>query len=309
MKIAVTGGAGFIGSNIVDEFIRLGHNVVVIDDLSTGRKDFINKKAKFYQVDITNKERIKKIFAEEKPDILNHHAAQISVRISVKNPLLDANINIIGLLNLLEACKLNGTKKVIFASSGGAIYGDAQKIPTPEDYEPKKPLSAYGVSKYSSEIYLQYYYLTFGIAFIALRYSNVFGPRQNPHGEAGVVAIFAKKLLNGEKPLINGDGKQTRDYIYVGDIVLSNVKALSSDFIGAVNVATSKETNVIDLLAMLKKITQKKIKEQFGPAKKGEQIRSCLDIKKAEKTLKFTPQVSLMEGLQKTVDYFQERRT
>lgn len=303
----VTGGAGFIGSNVVDEYIRLGHQVVIIDDLSSGKKEYINKNATFYQADIQKRIEVEKIFQKEKPEVLNHHAAQMSVRKSVEDPLLDANINIIGLLNLLEESKKNKLKKVIFASSGGAIYGDAKKIPTAEEYEPKIPLSPYGIAKYSSELYLQYYFLNFTVPYIALRYSNVYGPRQNPDGEAGVVAIFAKKLLNNDKPVINGDGKQTRDYIYVEDVVKANVNALKKDFVGPVNVATSIETDVQSIFTMLSSINNSNIKPILGPSKKGEQKRSCLDIKKAKTVLEWSPEITVKEGLAQTINFFRSK--
>lgn len=303
----VTGGAGFIGSNIVDDFIKLGHQVVVVDDLSSGKKEFINPKAKFYQIDIRKREDLKAIFTKEKPEILNHQAAQISVRKSVEDPHFDAEINILGLINLLEEVKENGIKKVIFASSGGAIYGDAKTIPTPEDYEPKIPLSPYGVTKLTSEFYLQYYFSNFKIPYISLRYANVYGPRQNPDGEAGVVAIFSKKLLKNIPPTINGDGKQTRDYIFVGDVVDANIKALTSNFVGLVNIATGKETDVITIFNKLVNMVGVKINPIFGPAKQGEQKKSCLKIDRAKKVLSWTPEVNLEQGLRKTIDYFRTR--
>ena len=232
MKILVTGGAGFIASHIVDAYIGKGHQVFVVDDLSSGRREFVNPKAKFYQADIRDSKKIHEIFVKEKPEIVNHHAAQISVRNSVEDPINDAEINLLGLLNLLEEGRTVGVKKVIFASSGGVVYGEAKKLPTPENYHPLQPLSPYGVTKLASEYYLNFYRETYGIQSIALRYSNVYGPRQNPHGEAGVVAIFALKLLKDEVPIINGDGLQTRDYVYVGDVVSANLKSLEAKISG-----------------------------------------------------------------------------
>lgn len=304
MKILITGGAGFIASHIADAYIKAGHAVVVIDNLSSGKKEFLNKKLKFYNLDIRIKDAVRQVIKNERPDVINHHAAQISVRTSVENPSLDAQINIEGLLNLLDASMEFRVQKAIFASSGGVVYGDANLIPTPEGYVPLQPLSPYGVSKLSSELYLYFFWKTYKISYIALRYSNVYGPRQNPHGEAGVVAIFSQKLLNGQRPVINGDGRQTRDYIYVEDVVRANIAALESSYVGAVNIATGKETNVVDIFQNLKKITKSNIDPSFGPPKKGEQMKSCLNISLAREKLKWRPKVSLYDGLQKTVDYF-----
>lgn len=308
MKILVTGGAGFIGSNIVDEYVKLGHSVVVVDDLSTGKKNFINKKAVFYSADIRDLEKIAKIFEKEKPEVLNHQAAQISVRDSVQNPRNDAEINIIGLINLLQSGVKTGLKKVIFASSGGVVYGEALRLPTPESYTPLLPLSPYGVTKLASEYYLHFYYQTYKIVCLALRYSNVYGPRQNPHGEAGVVAIFSKKLLAGETPIINGDGLQTRDYVFVGDVAAANVKALNYTACGSFNIGTGCETNVIEIFGKLRKISGNDILAKHGPAKAGEQKRSCLDASLAKKLLGWSPATSLERGLAKTLDYFRNEQ-
>lgn len=306
MKILVTGGAGFIASHIVDAYIAGGHEVVIIDNLSKGKENFISSKAKFYKADIRNKDGIDEIFSKEKPEVLNHHAAQISVRESVADPANDAQINILGLLNLLEAGRKNGLKKVIFASSGGAVYGESGKYPTPENYLPLMPLSPYGVSKLTSEYFLNYYHDTYGIDYLALRYGNVYGPRQNPHGEAGVVAIFTLKLLNGETPIINGDGLQTRDYVYVGDVVSANEKALISSETGAFNIGTGKETNVVEIYDNLKIVIGTDISAKHGSGKPGEQKRSCLNVNLAQKILGWKAKVELKDGLKKTVEYFQK---
>lgn len=306
MKILVTGGAGFIASHIVDAYISDGHEVVVLDDLSTGKKEFVNSKARFYQVDIRSREEIETIIKKEKPDVINHHAAQISVRNSVEDPRNDLEVNLIGLLNLLESAKKTGLKKFIFASSGGVVYGEANILPTPESYTPLTPQSPYGVTKLASEYYLNYFYQSFKIPFIALRYGNVYGPRQNPHGEAGVVAIFTMKLLKGETPIINGDGKQTRDYVYVGDIVEANRKALISDKIGAYNIGTSKETDVIEIFDILQKLTGSNLEPKHGPAKSGEQQRSCLDSTMAKNLMDWQAKTGLAKGLKQTVAYFKK---
>lgn len=308
MKIIVTGGAGFIASHIVDSYIKLGHSVVIVDDLSSGKRSFLNKRAKFYHQDIGDFKKIEEIFAKEKPDIVNHHAAQISVRKSVEDPLYDAQVNIIGLLNILEAGRKSGVKKIIFASSGGVVYGDAKKLPTAESYVPLQPSSPYGVSKLTSEYYLNYYHQSTAVDYIALRYSNVYGPRQNPHGEAGVVAIFSRKLLRGLVPIVNGDGLQTRDYVYVEDVVAANISALEKKFIGGVNIATGIETNVLQIYEGIEAWVKSGIRPKHGMAKPGEQKRSCLDIKLAEKVLHWKPRYSLTDGLKKTVDYFRETK-
>ncbi|OGG12827.1 UDP-glucose 4-epimerase [Candidatus Gottesmanbacteria bacterium RIFCSPHIGHO2_02_FULL_39_11] len=304
MKILVTGGAGFIASHIADRYIEKGHSVVVLDNLSSGKREYVHPKAVFYQCDIRKYEEVERVISCEKPEIINHHAAQISVRKSVEDPPFDAEVNLVGLLNLLEAGRKNGLKKVVFASSGGVVYGDAQVLPTPEDYTPLQPLSPYGVAKLASEYYLFFYKRTYGISFVALRYGNVYGPRQNPHGEAGVVAIFSKKLIKGESPTINGDGKQTRDYVYVEDVVHANVLALASSAEGAFNIGTGQESNVLTIFSTLKDILKSSLTPIHGPAKQGEQKRSCLNNSKAKKQIKWTPQFTLQDGLERTVDYF-----
>jgi UDP-glucose 4-epimerase len=227
MKILVTGGAGFIGSHVVDAYLELGHEVVVVDNLSSGSIENLNPKAKFYKMDIRDSD-IEDLFKNEKPDIVNHHAAQMDVRKSVEDPIYDADVNIIGSLNLLQNCIRYGVKKFIFASTGGAIYGEQDYFPADEEH-PTRPLSPYGVAKLTVEKYLYFYKEVHGLNYVVLRYANIYGPRQNPHGEAGVVAIFTSKMLKGEQPVINGDGFQTRDYTFVGDVVRANVLALNYD--------------------------------------------------------------------------------
>ncbi|MBM3282887.1 NAD-dependent epimerase/dehydratase family protein [Candidatus Gottesmanbacteria bacterium] len=306
MRILVTGGAGFIASHIVDAYISVGNRVVVIDNLSSGKKQFINNKAKFYQIDIRNETAVKEIINKEKPEIINHHAAQISVRSSVEEPMNDLEINLFGLLNLIESSKRIGLKKFIFASSGGVVYGEAKILPTSEDYHPLTPLSPYGVTKLTSELYLQYYYQTSNIPYVALRYGNVYGPRQNPHGEAGVVAIFAKKMLKGETPTINGDGKQTRDYVYIKDVVRANSSALQARGSGSLNIGTGIQTNVIAIFKHLQGILKTNLKVKYGPAKIGEQRNSCLDCQMAQRVLGWNAKVDLKNGLKETVEYFQQ---
>lgn len=304
MKIVVTGGAGFIASHIVDAYIKGGHELFVIDDLSTGQRRNLNPNAKFYRLDIADTQAAK-LIEEIKPDVLNHHAAQMDVRRSVADPTFDARINIIGFVNLLETCKNVGVKKVIFSSSGGAVYGDREPIPATEKHE-TLPLSPYGVSKLTGELYLGYYYMAFGLPYVALRYANVYGPRQSTQGEAGVVAIFISQLLAGKNPVINGDGKQTRDYVFVGDVVGANLAALDSKHVGAVNIGTGKETDVVTICRVLHEGVGSRVEALHGPAKLGEQRRSCLEASLAGQVLGWSPEVDLKEGLEKTIAYYRE---
>jgi len=304
MKILVTGGAGFIGSNLVDALINVGHDVCVVDNLSTGQKENLNAKAKLFEMDIADK-KLSEVFDREKPEAVFHLAAQIDVRKSVADPVADAQINILGSINLLENCKKFGVKKFIFSSTGGAIYGDADIIPTPETYE-QKPISPYGICKLSVEKYLHYYHVVFGLPYIILRYANVYGPRQNFQGEAGVVAIFCSKLLAGNQPTIWGAGKQTRDYVFVGDVVAANLAALKSDKVDIYNVGTSVETDVNQLAEEIKKNISTDLEFSYGEAKVGEQQRSCLDYSKIKKELGWEPKVKLIEGIKKTVEWFEK---
>ncbi len=307
MKILITGGAGFIGSHITDRYLALGHEVVIIDNFASGKKENLNPKAKLYEVDIRDKKAVAQVFAQEKPEVLNHHAAQMDVRKSVADPIYDAEVNILGLLNLLDAGVKNSLKKVIFASSGGVVYGDATVLPTPEDYEPKRPLSPYGVAKLTSEHYLYFYHKNFSLPYVALRYANVYGPRQDPFGEAGVVAIFTQKLLRREQPVINGDGKQTRDYVYVGDVVEANVLALEKEVNDGINIGTAKETSVNELFRLLVNLAETKFSEVHGPPKPGEQKRSVLNPALAQKLLGWQAKTSLEQGLKETVNFFRNK--
>ena len=305
MKILVTGGAGFIASHVADAFVAAGHDVSIIDDLSSGKRENLNPKAKFYRLDIQDP-AVDEVFRNERPDVLCHHAAQMDVRRSVADPLFDARANILGLLNLMEHGRRNGLKRVLFSSTGGAIYGEQDVFPCSETHK-TEPMSPYGVAKLASERYLFFYSVTYGIPYVALRYANVFGPRQNPHGEAGVIAIFTEKLLRGEQPIINGAGTQTRDYVYIGDVVRANVAALQCDFAGAVNLGTGVETDVNTLFRHLRAICGSSATEQHGPAKPGEQQRSSIDNGLARRVLNWTPQLSLENGLRETVKFFRAR--
>jgi UDP-glucose 4-epimerase len=302
MKIVVTGGAGFIASHIVDAYLARGHEVHVLDDFSTGQKSNLNASATLHRIDIADG-KVVKLIEELKPDALSHHAAQMDVRHSVADPTFDARVNILGFINLLEGCKNAGVKKVTFASSGGAVYGEQEIFPAPESHL-TQPASPYGVSKRAGELYLSYYHQAFGLPYIALRYANVYGPRQSAHGEAGVVAIFVSLLLSGETPLINGDGRQTRDYVYVGDVVAANVAALESPFVGPINIGTGVETDVMTIFEHLCTAVGSKVKAQHGPAKIGEQRRSCLDTRRAGDILGWRPQVALADGLKRTADFY-----
>jgi len=299
MKILITGGAGFIGSHLTDKLIKTGHNVVVVDNLSTGKRENLNPRAKFYKIDICNS-KISQIFKKEKPEVVFHYAAQINVRKSVAEPIKDAKINILGSLNILENSQKYKVKKIIFTSTGGAIYGEADIIPTPETY-PENPLSPYGIAKLTVEKYLDYYYKIFGLSFISLRLANVYGPRQNSKGESGVVAIFYDKLLNKQQPIINGNGQQTRDYIFVDDVIEANFLALQKNKVGIFNVGTGIETSVNEIFQKIKKVTKSNLKAIYKPAKKGDLERSCLDCSKIKKQLGWQPKHNLDKGLEKTV--------
>jgi UDP-glucose 4-epimerase len=302
MKILVTGGAGFIESHLIDRLIKEGHKVVVVDNLSTGKKENLNKKAKFYKIDICSS-KINQIFKKEKPDIVFHFAAQIDLRKSVEDPIGDAKINILGSLNLLENCKKYKVKKFIFASTGGAIYGDAKIIPTPENY-PEFPLSPYGIEKLATDKYLNYYYKVFNIPFISLRLANIYGPRQNSKGEAGVIAIFCDKMIGKGQPIIHGAGKATRDFVYVDDVVEAAILAMKSGKTGIYNIGTGKETDINTIFRKLKKLLGSNCKEVHGSAKPGEQKRSCLDYGKAKRELGWQPRYNLEKGLKETVEWF-----
>jgi len=302
VKIVVTGGAGFIGSNIVDAYLEQGHEVHILDDLSTGQRSNLNAKAELHEVDIADPRAARSV-ESIKPDVLSHHAAQMDVRHSVADPTFDARVNILGFINLLEAAKNCGVKKVIFASSGGAVYGEQDVFPAPESHV-TRPASPYGVSKRAGELYLSYYQQAFGLPYIALRYANIYGPRQSAKGEAGVVAIFLSLLLTGKTPVINGDGGQTRDYVYVGDVVAANVAALESSFVGPVNIGTGVETDVVAIFQHLRAAVGSQVQACHGPTKPGEQRRSCLDARHAGQVLGWRPQMVLAEGLRRTAEHY-----
>lgn len=302
MKILVTGGAGFIASQIADAYLREGHEVYILDNLSTGFLKNVNPSAHFVKSDISSSSLLV-LFEKVKFDVVNHHAAQIDVRKSVNDPVFDANTNILGTINLLQCCIKSGVKKFTFASTGGAIYGEQEYFPADEKH-PTNPVSPYGITKLSIEKYLYFYKNEYGLKYTILRYANVYGPRQNPFGEAGVVAIFANKLIKNENPIINGVGKQTRDYVFVEDVVKANVTTLTDDSSEIYNVGTGTETSVNDLFTKLNHIAGNKAEEKHGPAPKGEQARSVISSEKLYKTFNWKPSVIIDEGLRKTFEFF-----
>jgi UDP-glucose 4-epimerase len=302
LKILVTGGAGFIGSHIVDAFLEQGHQVAVVDNLYSGYRENVNPGAAFYLMDIRARE-LNRVFEYEGFDAVCHQAAQMDVRQSVKDPRFDAQINILGTLNLLQNCVKHGVRKILFASTGGAIYGEQEVFPCDETHA-LRPVSPYGIAKLAVEKYLFYYKLEYQLEHTILRYANVYGPRQNPHGEAGVVAIFSSKLLSGKQPTIHGDGKQTRDYVFVHDVVRANMLALESSESGIFNVGTGIETDVNRLFTLINEYTGAGAEEDHGPPMPGEQRRSVISHEKAKSVLGWEPRVNLEEGLKKTVAFF-----
>ncbi len=305
MKILITGGAGFIGSWVADAFISEGHNVLIVDDLSTGLEENVPKEADFVEGNIREREFLEKVFSDFRPDIVNHHAAQINVRRSVADPVFDANINILGTLNLLELSVRYKVKRVMFASTGGAIYGEPENLPADEN-TPPIPISPYGVAKYAVEKYLGYYKVVYGLDYIALRYANVYGPRQNPHGEAGVVAIFCSRILSGQSCRVFGDGKQTRDYVYVEDVANANMAGVNAPC-GSYNIGTGRESSVNDLIKMLYKASGREFKVEHTPPLPEEVLRIALDIKLAKRVLDWSPTVDLEEGISRTWKWFSEK--
>ena len=304
MKVLVTGGAGFIGSHVTDVFLDAGHEVWALDDLSSGRRENLRPEVRLVVLDIRSPDAAR-LMESERFEVMCHLAAQMDVRRSVADPRFDAEVNIAGFLNLLEAARKSGVRKVVFSSTGGAIYGEQDVYPAPESH-PTRPVSPYGVSKASGELYLGYYRAQYGLASVALRYANVYGPRQNPHGEAGVVAIFCERLLRGETCTINGTGKQTRDFVYGPDVARANLLAASGEVEGPVNIGTGIETDVNRLYALLARAAAVDRPAQHAPAKPGEQMRSSVDPSLAAKVLGWRPGVALEEGLHRTIGWFRD---
>lgn len=303
MRIVVTGGAGFIASQVADAYLELGHEVLLVDNLSTGNRKNVNPDARFLEADIRGEVAAREVEAF-RPQVLNLHAAQIDVRKSVFEPRFDADTNIGGNLNIVEAGRRAGAlERVVYAASGGSMYGDSQLLPTPET-EPPAAVSPYGVSKFACELYLSCFYAMYGLRYVSLRYANVYGPRQNLHGEAGVVAIFAERLLRGEACTIYGDGGQTRDFVYVGDVVAANVKALSTEFCGGVNIATETQTDVNRVYQLLARSVGVSATPKYGPERLGEQRRSVLANARAKMMLGWAPQVDVEAGMAQTIDWY-----
>ena len=342
--VLVTGGAGFIGSHIVDLLIKNKYKVVIVDDLSSGREENINKNARFYKLNITDQKRLAEVFKQEKPDYVCHEAAQISVSFSVRDPLFDAQTNILGSLNLLQCCLMNQQAKgIVFASSGGTIYGEPEHFPISENY-PFRPQSPYGISKVAIEYYLDFYQKNYNLNYVSLRYGNVYGPRQDPYGEAGVIAIFIEKMLKGEIPTINGDGEYTRDYIYVEDVAQASLLALQNMVklskvvreiekaktkeeekkeseakakaqakietkvkFNGFNLGTGRGVSVNEIFSLLKKIIKFPHPANYGPPRAGDLRKNILNCRLISEVLGWQPQFDFSAGLEKTVCWFKER--
>ncbi|MCC7352913.1 MAG: NAD-dependent epimerase/dehydratase family protein [Anaerolineae bacterium] len=304
MRVLVTGGAGFIGSHVVDTIVGAGHHVAIVDDLSTGKRANLNPKATFYQADIRDENALAPIFAQEQPEAVCHQAALANVREAMAQPVRYASVNVLGSLTLLEMCRQYGVQRFVYASTGGAVYGEPQSLPVNEEH-PINPLDPYGASKHHVEHYLHLYRHNYGLRYTVLRYANVYGPRQDPFGEAGVVAIFTNKLLAGETPTINGTGEQERDFVYVGDVARANLLALTGAE-GIFNVGTGVATTINQVYQGLREATGYQGPVNYGPAKAGEVYRIYLDVGKAAKELNWTPQVPWVEGLRCTVASFRK---
>lgn len=304
MKIIVTGGAGFVASHVADAYLERGHDVVILDDLSRGKKENINPRSRFYECDIRDRETVQRIFKAEKPDAVNHHAAQMDVRRGVREPLFDAQVNILGSINLIEAAVANGTKRFVYAATAGAGYGEPKQMPVPEDY-PMNPITPYGISKHTVEHYLFTFQCLYGLEYVALRYGNVYGPRQSSQGEAGVFAIFSEQMLGGIQPVIYGDGKKIRDYVYISDVVAANVAALNRGTNEIFNISSGIATTDFQVFETVRDLLGATFQPKYVPRRPGEIDRITLDISKAEKLLGWKPVVSLPEGAKITVASFQ----
>ena len=304
MKVMVTGGAGFIGSHVVDLYLAEGYEVVVVDDLSTGRRSNLNPQATFYEVDIRSPQ-LGQVFERERPHYISHHAAQIDVRRSVADPAFDAEVNVLGSLRLLEYARQYGVRRVVYISTGGAVYGEPEYLPCDEAH-PINPICQYGASKHAVEHYLYLYHHLYGLDYTVLRYPNVYGPRQDPNGEAGVVAIFTGQMLCGEQAVVYGDGLQERDFVYVGDCARANVLAMQVGKNGIFNLGTGEGTSVNQLFEILSEITQYGKEAVHGPPKAGETRKIYLTAEKARRELGWEPAVDLVQGLSRTVGYFRE---
>ncbi|MGH7814451.1 MAG: NAD-dependent epimerase/dehydratase family protein [Candidatus Binataceae bacterium] len=308
MRILVTGGAGFIGSNTVDALVAAkAGEISVLDDLSAGKRHQVNPAVAFYQVDLRDAAKMAAAVEQARPEVIVHFAAQMDVRRSVADPAFDAQVNLVGFLNLMEAARKHGLRRVVFSSTGGAIYGEQEKFPCGEDH-PCRPVSPYGIAKLSTESYLFFYRAEYGIDYLVLRYANVYGPRQDPHGEAGVVAIFCGRMLEKQPCAIYGDGEQTRDYVYVGDVVRANLAAVEAKATGAFNIGTGIETSVNTLYRTLAAAAGVSAAPEYRPGRPGEQRRSAISAARAEKALGWQPEKTLAQGLAETFDYFKQQR-
>lgn len=301
-RVLVTGGAGFIGSHLVEALLARGHRVAVVDNLSTGRRENVPREADLHAVDVCDGPRLGAVFEAFRPEVVYHLAAQTSVRRSTGDPAGDATANVVGSINVLEASVRAGVEKVIYASSGGAIYGEPERLPVREDH-PVRPLSPYGLSKYVAELYLRLYRDSHGLRYCVLRYPNVYGPRQDPCGEAGVVAIFSRALLTGDRPVIFGDGRQTRDYVYVADVVEASLLCLDRGDDGVYNLGWGREVSVLELLASLQEVLGTRVEPRYDPPRPGEVRRICLDASRAREELGWRPTTPLAEGLRLTATW------
>jgi UDP-glucose 4-epimerase len=304
VKVLVTGGAGFIGSHVVDAYVAAGYEVAVADNLVTGREAHVHPRARLYRVDVASPD-LAEVFARERPEVVNHHAAQASVSVSVRDPLADARANILGTLNVLDLSVRTGVRRIIYASTGGALYGEPERIPADEDH-PVRPLSPYGASKYAGEVYVGLYTRLHGLPSFILRYGNVYGPRQDPFGEAGVVAIFATAMLAGREPTVFGDGTQTRDFVHVDDVAQANLLATAAGGSGVAHVATGVETTVNDIFRHVADAAAYHIPPRYGPPRRGDVYRIALDPAAARHALGWQARVPLGEGLERTVGWFRE---
>jgi UDP-glucose 4-epimerase len=302
VRILITGGAGFIGSSIQDALLARGHETIIVDDLSTGHHENVHADSHFYQLDIRD-ERLADVFEEHKPAAVFHLAAQMDVRRSVREPLYDADVNIVGSLRLLELSRRHGVERIIYASTGGAIYGEPEYLPADETH-PIHPICQYGVSKHTVEHYLHLYWQNYNLAYLALRFPNVYGPRQDPHGEAGVVAIFSLQMLRGHQPTIFGDGTKTRDYVFIRDIVRANVEALDHDKIGIYNLGWGEETTDFTIFDTVRRHTDSTMEPRYAPRRLGEVERICLDATRAKGDLGWVPTVPLDEGIREAVAFY-----
>ena len=306
MRILVTGGAGFIASHVADAYVGLGHNVSILDDLSRGFERNLNAAATFYRGDIQDEEFVKYVFQRVKPEVVNHHAAQMDVRRAVHEPIFDARVNILGSINLLQAAVACGTRRIVYISTAGAAYGEPSKLPVSEDCA-VNPITPYGITKHTVEHYLFTYRALYGLDYVVLRYGNVFGPRQNSKGEAGVFAVFSEQILAGIQPVIYGDGKKYRDYVFIEDAVRANVQALTLGTGEIFNIASGIPTTDYEVFCAVRDQIDPVLEPKFGQIRPGEIEKIILDVSKAARILNWSPRISLQEGASRTVDFFKRQ--